>query len=392
MQFISLPQPLTTPTVPEKLLRKLLHKATTEVEFSCNGELYRQVDGVAMGSPLGPVLANIFVGFCENQLDRDEFPLLYCRFVDDTFSIFSSRKKSEEFFLKLNRLNPALRFTVECEEDGRLPFMDVQIRRTDGIFERSIYRKPTFTCIYTRWDSFSPTSQKIGLMRSLTSRAHRLCSPSTLGEEIKTLQGIFLDNGCPGHLVQRIVQAALTTGSTKNQSENSTGAAHFIIMRLPWIGHTSTEFAREIKNEIKTSLAGVESRLVFTTTKAFSGRHKDVLPTTAQSFVIYEFTCRCGRAYVGKTTQCLAERIKQHIPDKLLNITAQAATKRTDSAIMRHLKDSPECQSPGIRSHFKVLKKARLQQQLDILEAIFICAKSPALFQQKEHVRNLSLV
>ena len=55
------------------------------------------------------LLENIIVGFCENQLDRDELPLLYCRFVDDTFSIFSSKEKSEEFFLKLNRMNPALR-------------------------------------------------------------------------------------------------------------------------------------------------------------------------------------------------------------------------------------------------------------------------------------------
>ena len=81
----------------------------------------------------------------------------------------------------------------------------------------------------------------------------------------------------------------------------------------------------------------------------------------------------------------------QHIPDKFLNITVQTATKRTDSAITRHLKDSPECRSPGIRNHFKVLKKAR-HQHLDILEAIFIRAKSPALCQQKEYVRNLSLV
>ena len=128
----------------------------------------------------------------------------------------------------------ALRFTVEYEEDGQLPFMDVQIRRTEGIFEWSVYRKPTFTGVYTRVDFFSPTSQKIGLMKSLTSRAHRICSPSTLSQEIKTLQGIFIDNGYPGHLVQRIVQVAQTTDSTEDRHESTTDPAHFVIMRLPW--------------------------------------------------------------------------------------------------------------------------------------------------------------
>ena len=66
-----------------------------------------------MGSPLGPVLANIFVGFCESRLDKGELPLLYSRFVHDTFSIFASREKLEEFFTKLNSMDSALRFTVE---------------------------------------------------------------------------------------------------------------------------------------------------------------------------------------------------------------------------------------------------------------------------------------
>ena len=61
---------VTPPSIPVTL-RKLLLKATTKVEFIFNDTMYRQTDGVAMVSPLGPVLANIFVGYYERRLRRN---------------------------------------------------------------------------------------------------------------------------------------------------------------------------------------------------------------------------------------------------------------------------------------------------------------------------------
>ena len=136
-----------TPRVPENLLRKLLLKATSKVEFSFNGHLYKQIDGVAMGSPLGPVLANIFVGHLEASIPENEFPLLYDRFVDDTFAIFESEMETGSFFDKLNALHPNIWFTMEKEENGVLPFMDVRVEKLSNGLQRSVYRKPSFTCI-----------------------------------------------------------------------------------------------------------------------------------------------------------------------------------------------------------------------------------------------------
>ena len=95
--------------------------------------MYRQIDGVAMGSPLGPTLANIFVGFYEKKIPENEWPRMYHRYVDDIFSYFNNHESSVVFFERLNTQHPALRFTLESEEDGSLPFMDVRVTR--GTFE-----------------------------------------------------------------------------------------------------------------------------------------------------------------------------------------------------------------------------------------------------------------
>ena len=90
--------------------------ATSSVEFSFNNNMYQQIDGVAMGSPLGPALANIFVGHQEQKLfNVVNRPLAYFRYVDDTFALFNNEDDCYAFLSHLNSLHPSLRFTHEKE-------------------------------------------------------------------------------------------------------------------------------------------------------------------------------------------------------------------------------------------------------------------------------------
>ena len=75
--------------MPEFVCKEILHMAVLSVEFSFDGKMYKRIDGVAIGSPLGPILANIFVGYLESKLFLScKSPLMYLRYIDDTFVMF----------------------------------------------------------------------------------------------------------------------------------------------------------------------------------------------------------------------------------------------------------------------------------------------------------------
>jgi len=64
--------------------------------------MYKQTDGIAMGSPLGPVIANIFVGYHESLLfDSTTKPYMYERYVDDSFAIFKTEATVRYFATNL---------------------------------------------------------------------------------------------------------------------------------------------------------------------------------------------------------------------------------------------------------------------------------------------------
>ena len=66
----------------------LLRVNTKEQLFQFNGALYEQTDGVVMGSPLGPLLANVFMTSIEENLERQgKLPSFYRRYLDDTLTI-----------------------------------------------------------------------------------------------------------------------------------------------------------------------------------------------------------------------------------------------------------------------------------------------------------------
>ena len=101
-------------------LTQLLEVATTNQLFQFNGQLYEQTDGVAMGSPLGPLMANVFMCHLEDKLARDGMvPSLYKRYVDDTLARMPNTDAAADFLATLNGLHPSLQFTMELPSEIR---------------------------------------------------------------------------------------------------------------------------------------------------------------------------------------------------------------------------------------------------------------------------------
>ena len=100
--------------------KSLLEIATKNSFFVFNNKYYQQIDGVAMGSPLGPTLANVFLSYHETQWLADcpisIKPTLYKRYVDDTLLLFKNHNQIPQFLAYLNNKHLNIKFTHEIEE------------------------------------------------------------------------------------------------------------------------------------------------------------------------------------------------------------------------------------------------------------------------------------
>ena len=226
-------------------LKSLFSIATAQTHFLFKGSFYDQIDGVAMGSPLAPVLSNLFMGHHEKswlENFQDSEILFYRRYVDDTFCLFHSEHEALLFFNYINSRHPNIRFTMEKEIDHKIPFLDVLINNETHFPVTSVYRKKTFTGLLTNYFSFTSHSYKLGLIRTLVDRAYQI-NNTWLGfhEDITKLTKILQKNLFPVHLVQNIINHYLTlTRQDCNPPASVSDTTRTFYFKLPYISPFSS--------------------------------------------------------------------------------------------------------------------------------------------------------
>ena len=133
-----------------------------------------------MGSPLAPVLANIFMGFYEskwlNEYNLNK-PKFYVRYVDDILAAFEKRLNSLSFLNFLNNKHPNIRFTLEKQVNHSIAFLDVFISGIDNQnLTLETYHKSTYMGLLLNFKSFTSFSHKISLIKCLVDRSFKICN------------------------------------------------------------------------------------------------------------------------------------------------------------------------------------------------------------------------
>ena len=174
----------------------LLKLATFESSFIFDNILYKQIDGISIGSPLVPTLVNAFLCHYE-KLWLDNCPpdfksVVYRRYVDNIFFLFKSKDHLLSFARYMNTRHKNLKFTFHFEKSNSLYFLDVKITRGSKEFFTSVLRKAIFSGVFTNFDSFIFASHKTDLLLTLPFRCFTICSDiQSIHLEVDQLRQFF---------------------------------------------------------------------------------------------------------------------------------------------------------------------------------------------------------
>ena len=165
----------------------------------------------------------------------------------------------------------------------------------------------------------------------------------------------------------------------------------------------SSKFETQINKAITSCFYAVKPRVVYSTRVMLPSAKKDSVPATQKSCVVYEFSYRCEARYVGRTTQRLADRIKQHVP---MSIRKKSNTVREqpprlcknnnskvncESAIGQHFVTNPECAKSYTDDNFRDIEQARSSFHLSVLEPVYVKTQNPVLCSQKDFIFSFGI-
>ena len=346
----------------------LLEFCLTHTYFLLQGKYYEQVQGAAMGSPISPLIANIFMEEFEVKTIQSfpNPPSLWLRFEDDTF-VINRAEHSQDLLQHINNQNPHIQFTVEPTQQGSLPFLDTLVTiQPDNTFNTSVYRKPTHTDQYHHWDSNHHITAKQSVFNTLAHRAKTLSSTQeNMDKELTHI--ITALHHCqfpPWGLNQwehkfnhpQLPPAPTTNKYTSNNPSNNNN--HKTTIVVSYITKTAEKFKRLCKRRsIQVHFKGTN------TLRTALANLKDKDPKANQIGIIYQYQCphiNCPSSYIGESVRSLGEKSR--------------STARLPPPIHLHSTTTGHPMDPN---QFNIVHKELNSQSRTIKEAMFIPVQDP---------------
>ena len=353
--------------ITKKELKKLFLFVTSQTHFIFNSKLYNQIDGVAMGSPLAPVHANIFVGFYKskwlNEYNLNK-PKFYLRYVDDILAAFHKEQDSLNFLNFLNKRHPNIKFTIEKQINHSIAFLDLLI---SGINNQNLTlqtcHKSCCTGLLLNFKSFTSFFYKISLIKYLIDRSSKICNNwKSFHNDIENIKSNLINNAYPPFLINKVIKKNLDYKFSSNQNQlKDTPDVHYF--KLPYIGN----LPHPIKNRLsklckKFCKESFNIVLLFNSFKIKNYfLYKDPIPDDLKSFLVCKFTrASCGSSYIGATCHHFKTRIEEHIK------------KDNNCHIFKHLHSTTTCFDSYNSLCLKIIDKSNSKFELTIKEALHI--------------------
>ncbi|XP_048678038.2 transport and Golgi organization protein 2 homolog isoform X2 [Caretta caretta] len=202
-------------TIPDNvtanLVAELCDFVLTHNYFTFGDNVYLQISGTAMGTRMAPQYANIFMADLEQRFlsSRPLKPLLYLRYIDDIFIIWTHGKEAlEEFHHDFNNFHPTTNLSL-VQSTQEIHFLDTTVLINNGHINTTLYRKPTDRYSYLHASSFHPDHTTRSIVYSQALRYNRICSnPSDRDKHLQDLRQAFLQLQYPPAEVKKQIDRA----------------------------------------------------------------------------------------------------------------------------------------------------------------------------------------
>ena len=140
-----------------------------------------------------------------------------------------NEKNSEKFFEFLNCQHKSIKITLEKESNKFLSFLDILIKNEGNRFSTQLYQKKTSIGLFTQFNSFTPISYKIGLVRCLIYRAFKISSSYIIfHDKLEKVKILLQKNMYPKSVIDTQIktfldeQFTIDSGRTSEKRKNIT--------------------------------------------------------------------------------------------------------------------------------------------------------------------------